>query len=223
MLRADHDGAAPPVCAGLPTMRHMDDPMGVVLCLDALAWVADANNEAVRALTLLAAAEAAWAAIPAAPPAPLRRHHDAALGTAREALPEAAYRAALANGSAMSPAEAVAYALGESPRPASRSAVRTSETRPRPTRREQDVAVLVARGLSNSQIASELVISARTVETHVQHIMDKLGVSTRGRIAAWSAAWLQTPPPPGPGTPGSRHPGPESVQAGSPGDRSASR
>jgi Response regulator containing a CheY-like receiver domain and an HTH DNA-binding domain len=48
--------------------------------------------------------------------------------------------------------------------------------------------VLVARGLSNGQIAGELVISARTVETHVQHIMDKLGVSTRAQIAAWSAA-----------------------------------
>jgi len=50
------------------------------------------------------------------------------------------------------------------------------------------VAALVARGLSNSQIAVTLVISARTVETHVQHIMDKLGFSTRAQIAAWSAA-----------------------------------
>jgi non-specific serine/threonine protein kinase len=46
----------------------------------------------------------------------------------------------------------------------------------------------VARGLSNGEIAAELVISARTVETHVQHIMDKLGVGTRAQIAAWSAA-----------------------------------
>ena len=50
------------------------------------------------------------------------------------------------------------------------------------------MAVLVARGLSNSQIAGELVISVRTVETHVQHIMDKLGCGTRAQIAAWSAA-----------------------------------
>ena len=56
------------------------------------------------------------------------------------------------------------------------------------TRRERDVAVLVARGQSNGQIAASLVISVRTVETHVQHIMDKLGCSTRAQIAAWSAA-----------------------------------
>ncbi len=49
-------------------------------------------------------------------------------------------------------------------------------------------ARLVARGQSNIQIASELVISVRTAETHVQHIMDKLGCSSRAQIAAWSAA-----------------------------------
>jgi non-specific serine/threonine protein kinase len=52
---------------------------------------------------------------------------------------------------------------------------------------EQEVAALVARGMSNGQIAAMLVISARTVETHVQHIMDKLGVSARAQIAAWAA------------------------------------
>ena len=50
------------------------------------------------------------------------------------------------------------------------------------------MAVLVAQGMSNSQIAASLVISVRTVETHVQHIMDKLGCGTRAQIAAWSAA-----------------------------------
>ena len=43
-------------------------------------------------------------------------------------------------------------------------------------------------GQSNGQIAATLVISARTVETHVQHIMDKLGCGSRAQIAAWSAA-----------------------------------
>jgi non-specific serine/threonine protein kinase len=50
------------------------------------------------------------------------------------------------------------------------------------------VAALVAQGQSNSQIASELVISVRTVESHIQHILDKLGFSSRAQIAAWSAA-----------------------------------
>ena len=188
LLRADHDGAAQLERAALRAMRHMDDPMGVVLCLDALAWAAAAGREAVRAVTLAAAAEAAWAAIPATPAAPLGAYHDAALGLVRKALPGAEYRAALARGSAMSRAEAIAYALGESPRPAVPISGRPAGDRPRLTRREQDVAALVARGQSNSQIAATLVISARTVETHVQHIMDKLGCGSRAQIAAWSAA-----------------------------------
>ena len=162
--------------------------MGVVLCLDALAWAAAAGPGAPRAVTLAAAAEGAWAAIPATPAAPLRAHHDAALETARAALPGAEYRAAFAKGRAMDPAEAVAFALGEQARPRP-DAGRLSPGQPgRLTRRERDVAALVARGQSNGQIAASLVISVRTVETHVQHIMDKLGCSTRAQIAAWSAA-----------------------------------
>jgi DNA-binding NarL/FixJ family response regulator len=193
LLGADHDDAVRLECTALRTMRHMDDPMGVVLCLDALAWAA-ARHEAVRALTLLAAAEAAWAAIPAEPAAPLRGYHDAALAAAREALPEGAYRAAFAKGAAMSPAEATAFALGEPTRPAPRAQGSRAEVSPAQlSRREQEVAALVARGLSNGQIAATLVISARTVETHVQHIMDKLGVSSRAQIAAWAAAQPSAP------------------------------
>jgi DNA-binding NarL/FixJ family response regulator len=75
------------------------------------------------------------------------------------------------------------------------------------TRREQDVAALVAQGLSNSQIAAALVISPRTVETHVQHIMDKLGCSSRAQIAAWSTALRAAAPRPG-GRGGPAAPGP---------------
>ena len=189
LLMADHGAAAGPVRAALDSMRKLDDPMGVVLCLDALAWIAVAHDQAPRALTLRAAADAAWAAIPATPQPALRKHHDAALAAARDAVTESAFAAAVAEGAAMSRAQAIAYALGESARPKARSGTGPAPAHPgRLTRREQDVAMLVARGLSNGQIAGELVISARTVETHVQHIMDKLGVGTRAQIAAWSAA-----------------------------------
>jgi DNA-binding CsgD family transcriptional regulator len=54
------------------------------------------------------------------------------------------------------------------------------------TPREQEVALLVADGLSNRQIAKRLVVSERTAETHVQNILMKLGFSSRSQVAAWA-------------------------------------
>jgi DNA-binding CsgD family transcriptional regulator/Tfp pilus assembly protein PilF len=53
------------------------------------------------------------------------------------------------------------------------------------TVREREVAVLIARGKTNREIAKMLVISYRTVETHVANIMFKLGCATRSQVAAW--------------------------------------
>ena len=52
------------------------------------------------------------------------------------------------------------------------------------TPREREVLILIARGRSSAQIAHELVISPRTVSTHVQHILAKLGVDNRTQAAA---------------------------------------
>ncbi|CAM5689853.1 LuxR C-terminal-related transcriptional regulator [Streptomyces aurantiogriseus] len=56
------------------------------------------------------------------------------------------------------------------------------------TRREAQVAELVAEGLANQQIADRLVISRRTAEGHVERILSKLGFSNRSQIAAWVTA-----------------------------------
>jgi DNA-binding NarL/FixJ family response regulator len=52
--------------------------------------------------------------------------------------------------------------------------------------REREVAILVARGLSNRQLADELAISPATVERHVANILGKLGFHSRAQIAAWA-------------------------------------
>jgi ATP/maltotriose-dependent transcriptional regulator MalT len=54
------------------------------------------------------------------------------------------------------------------------------------TARERDVARLIAAGLSNRAIAEKLTLGERTIETHVSHILGKLGCATRAQIAVWA-------------------------------------
>lgn len=56
--------------------------------------------------------------------------------------------------------------------------------------REAQVAQLVARGMTNREIAGTLVLSERTAENHVQHILTKLGFDNRSQIAAWAVKHL---------------------------------
>ncbi len=76
--------------------------------------------------------------------------------------------------------------LAVSARPGASAVVPTEEVSPL-SRREQEVAALVGQGLTNRQIADALFLSERTAQTHVQHILTKLGFSRRSQIAAWVA------------------------------------
>ncbi len=81
----------------------------------------------------------------------------------------------------MSLAEAVSYALADEPEQAWRSGPRRTLTR-----RETEVATLVAQGLTNRDIAGRLYLSVRTVDTHVDHVLAKLGFSTCTQLVAWA-------------------------------------
>jgi DNA-binding NarL/FixJ family response regulator len=54
------------------------------------------------------------------------------------------------------------------------------------TRREREVASLIAQGRSNGEIAAELVVSKRTVEKHIANILTKLGFTMRAQIVRWA-------------------------------------
>jgi non-specific serine/threonine protein kinase len=106
-------------------------------------------------------------------------------------LPSAAAAAAVADGRAMALEAALEYAFGAEPAAATLPAPPTS---PAPaldgsvtvlTRREREVAALVASGLTNRAIAARLVITERTAANHVEHILAKLGLRNRAQITAW--------------------------------------
>jgi predicted ATPase/DNA-binding CsgD family transcriptional regulator len=86
-------------------------------------------------------------------------------------------------GSRLSVDQALALAFGDSsPRPASPSGL---------SRRELDVAELVADGLANKAIAERLHLSVRTVESHVRHALTKLGLDNRTQLATWARERIQ--------------------------------
>ena len=110
------------------------------------------------------------------------------LTAARAQLDEAAWEAAFAEGQAMTFEEAVEYALyAEEPSVTTlpstttdQSSLSSAPKRPaRLTPREIEVLGLVAAGMTNAQIAKELFVSIRTVETHITSIYHKLGVTSR--------------------------------------------
>jgi non-specific serine/threonine protein kinase len=108
------------------------------------------------------------------------------LERARRALGAAAFEAAWTAGWTMSLDQAVEYALA-APEPEPTPAPAPSAEGPL-SAREREVAVLVAQGLTNRQIAEALVISERTADRHVANILTKLGVQNRAQVAAWVTA-----------------------------------
>ena len=155
-------------------------------CLRGLASVAAAARQYARAARLYGAAEAAREAIGA--PAP-RRHplSGEAVDRARAGLDESAFAAEWTAGRLLPLAEAVAEALAaarETIMDAANGVTRTRGESYGLTRKEIDVLHLLCEGLTNREIGERLFISSRTAQTHVQHILAKLGVSTRTAAAA---------------------------------------
>jgi len=166
--------------------RDVRDPVGVPLCVETLAWISTDAGEHERAALLLGAAAGRWRALPGELPTPLIEYRDACWDELERILGGARFESLFQIGRGLSLDEVLDMALrataSDEGAPDRR---RTAPTELTP--REIEVAQAIAEGLSNAAIGRRLVISTRTAETHVQHIMNKLGVSSRAQIAAWAA------------------------------------
>jgi non-specific serine/threonine protein kinase len=191
--RGSHARAAELYTEGLAASSEVGDKASIAYCLEGLAQVAVAQGFMEHAARLYGAAEASLEAAGGvrythAQDEPMREQ---AVNAIRSQLDETAYLSIWAEGAAMSSAETLEYALAPE-----EGASRPSPTVPAEpsdnaldnlTRREREVAALVARGLTNRQIAAELSISEHTVATHVGKLRRKLGLSSRSQLAAWVA------------------------------------
>jgi predicted ATPase/DNA-binding CsgD family transcriptional regulator len=184
-LRGDLARAVALYREGLSLSRDIRATWPMAECLWGLTGLAAARREPERAARLYGAEQAlreAVGAIVLGEPTTYER----ALAVARAALGERRFAATAAEGRAMPLDRTIAYALGED-----EPAVRPSATAAddgRLTPREREVAALVARGLSNRQIAEQLVVGVRTVESHVASALAKLGLASRAQLAVWATA-----------------------------------
>lgn len=178
---------------GLTLARDIDDKFLIGTAVQALAMVAQTEGDPARAARLHGSAEAIFEryGLPYSPYAiidqtGLGRSIVAVLG----GLGQQAFGTAWAEGRRMPLEVVVDYALGRvalpAPVPLSPAADKDVGVSPL-TPREWDVARLVTQGLSNREIAKTLVISERTADAHVEHILNKLGFNSRAQIAAWVA------------------------------------
>jgi non-specific serine/threonine protein kinase len=186
--QGDHKRAAGLYVEGLRYAVEAGDKANTAYCLEGLAELADARGEVQRAVKLFGAAEALLEDAGGAlyVQAQDRSLRDQAVYALRSRLDETAFAAAWAEGRAMTPDQAAEYALSEeepfSPVPEQSSV----DAQPNAlTGREEEVTILVARGRTNRQIATELSISEHTVANHVAKILRKLELDSRSQITAW--------------------------------------
>ncbi|WP_037176605.1 ATP-binding protein [Rhodococcus sp. UNC363MFTsu5.1] len=170
---------------GLRLIRQVNVPFVAGWCLESLAWIAIREDNPTRAAILMGAAQRLSQTVGSVSVTLpyLLGNHDECEQLTRGALGNGAYNEALHTGAAMNLDESVAYALGDRLIDQPRTTPAASVLTPR----ETEVAHLVAEGHTNKAIASMLMISPRTAQGHVEHVLSKLGFTSRTQIAAWIA------------------------------------
>jgi DNA-binding CsgD family transcriptional regulator len=176
----DLNGARAALTRGVPAIVDIGDRFAIPAGLTALAGLA-AREGRPRAALILAGAAAQFEEVNhTLRPQAIRTYLDAWLAPVLRSLGSEAAKL-LDDGRRVTLDEAIGIGLDDRPEDREQSGMS-----PALTRREQEIAALVAEGMTNREIAGRLFLSVRTVEVHVAHIFSKLGLRTRTKLAAWA-------------------------------------
>ena len=165
---------------------HQDqhNTLGMAECLTGFAALAIVKDLPAAGARLLAAAVAIGGQHITSEWAATRMEYEYYQARARASLSETEFQAEQEAGQRLSLEQAVAYAQEMALKAAAAQTDRKKLGELTP--REREVAALIAKGLSNGEIAEKLVVSKRTVETHIANIRSKLGFTNRAQIVRWA-------------------------------------
>jgi len=175
---ADHPAARELLTEAIAAWRRSSDRILSVRLLEGMAHLALLEGQPVRGLRLVGAASMLGEAYGDTGSETLRAIFVQRLAGARAQLGQRAARKAWEDGRALTVEEALDEAVADRERRSPKGGL---------SRREREVVALLARGLTNREIAGALVVTEGTAKTHVEHILNKLGVSSRAEVAAWAA------------------------------------
>jgi predicted ATPase/DNA-binding CsgD family transcriptional regulator len=187
LMEGNIDAAAEHYAECLRLATEIGAQVTVARAIETAAIVSHARADLVMAARLLGAGEALREAI-RSPQVPTESAPcQPAITAAQTHLGPEGFRRAWEEGRGWTTAEAVAVATAalREVKPSGSPAARHSHPAGLSSR-ELEVVELIARGLTNRQIADRLVISERTAHAHVRNILDKLGCASRVEVATWA-------------------------------------
>jgi len=193
--QGDYAAARELVEESLKIVRALDYKWDIAGGLETLAAVVAAQGEPVRAVWFISVAHALREAIGTPLPPLFQSLHEFTIASVRARLGEQAFDAAWAEGRTMTPEQALA---AQEPVSMPTAASVGPSTAPHATiapfypdgltAREVEVLRLLAEGLTNKQIAQQLVISPKTVNRHLESIFSKIGVTSRAAATRFAVA-----------------------------------
>jgi non-specific serine/threonine protein kinase len=164
--------------------RALGDQLGLANCVDALAEVTISEGSPTLGVRLFGAADTLRQSVGIDATWSLEPTRVAALETLCVKLGRCRFDTELATGRAFATEDALAQGLAQSVERSPAIHTPPSPVTTPLSRREQEVAALIVQGNTNREIGKQLVITEWTVDTHVRHILTKLGLRSRVQVAA---------------------------------------